>query len=80
MAKMKREDTSSSVDLSWVDFWVLVLDVPFNQYTKAIGIMVGEGIGLVVDVDISDPSFHLSIPFNVTKPLRRSLYIDWEEQ
>lgn len=49
----------------WVDFWVHVLDVPFEWY------MLGE-------VDISVSSFHLCVFVDVTKPLHHVLFVEWE--
>lgn len=74
--KVHKGDTPSSVDLTCVDFWVHIFYVPFEWHTKKMGFTLGESVDLVVDVDVSGPSFHLRISCDVTKPLCRVLYVD----
>lgn len=40
--------------------------------------MLGESIGLVMEVDVSRTSFCLRVLVDVTKPLRCVLFVDWE--
>lgn len=34
MARLKAGDSPSSVNLNWVDFWIHVLDVSFDWFTR----------------------------------------------
>lgn len=54
---LKKGDRPSS--LAWVGFWVHVLDVSFEWHLEEIGCLLGQELGLVVEVDISGPFLRL---------------------
>lgn len=61
MVMLKKGDCPSLIDLSWVDFRVLVLDVSFEWHTKEMGQLLGHNIGPVPNIDASRPSMCLRI-------------------
>lgn len=45
-----------------------------------MGHMLRENISPVIEMDVSGPSFHLCVLVDMSKPLRRVLYVDWEDR
>lgn len=78
MACLKKLNSPSSVALDLVEIWTHVRDVPFEWFTKEMGYMLGDIIGLVVEVDVFGPSFRVRVSVKVTKPLLCVLYVEWE--
>ncbi|XVF57673.1 hypothetical protein PTKIN_Ptkin07bG0000900 [Pterospermum kingtungense] len=65
-----------AVDLGWCPFWICILGLPIGTMNAKIGIVIGESIGEILEVDQDDNSMawgqclHVRVLLNVHKPLR----------
>ncbi|KAK6124264.1 hypothetical protein DH2020_042016 [Rehmannia glutinosa] len=70
-------------DLSYTRLWVQVFNLPDFGMTENIGRVIGDGLGVAIDVDSDTdgrcigPYLRVRVLIDITKPLRRGLPLDW---
>ena len=75
----------SDVNMDWCPFWVQVHGLPLGLMSEKVGIVLGEALGEVLDVDSSDDQLawgrrmQIRVNVNVHKPLRMGKVISLEE-
>ncbi|CAN1780106.1 hypothetical protein LINPERHAP1_LOCUS14989 [Linum perenne] len=70
-------ETPYTVDLTRVDFWVQVCDLPATMYTEKVGTALGNFVGRFVEYDESNlvpfdrEYMRLRVSLDISKPLKR---------
>ncbi|XVF75565.1 hypothetical protein PTKIN_Ptkin13bG0197000 [Pterospermum kingtungense] len=65
------------VDLNWYPFWVQIYGLPISLMTERIGIVLGEYVGAVEEVNLGENAttrgkcLRVRVLLNVNKPLKR---------
>ncbi|KAL5850007.1 hypothetical protein ACOSQ4_008020 [Xanthoceras sorbifolium] len=71
----------SEMSFQWSDFWIQIHNAPLICMTKNIGLMLGERIGKVKDIDVGASGdcfgkfLRVKVSIDVTKPLKRVLRV-----
>ncbi|XVF85136.1 hypothetical protein PTKIN_Ptkin17bG0093900 [Pterospermum kingtungense] len=73
------------IKFDWCPFWIHVYGLPLAMMTERIGIILGESMGEVEEIDLGDNFstgnglFRLRVLLNIVKPLKRHKILSIEE-
>ncbi|MBA0594235.1 hypothetical protein Gorai_011147, partial [Gossypium raimondii] len=75
--RLKEEEDPLSVQLNWVDFWMLIHDLPLGFMSEAVARQLGSFIGVFLEYDASTTQLGykrimmLNVRIDVRKPLKK---------
>ncbi|MBA0835848.1 hypothetical protein Goarm_008102, partial [Gossypium armourianum] len=75
--RLKEEEDPLSVQLNWVDFWMLIHDLPLGFMSEAVARQLGSFIGVFLEYDASTTQLgykrimRLNVRIDVRKPLKK---------